>query len=75
MMAPEFSKAAAKLDGEVRFAKINTEDFPKVSSQHGIRGIPLMIMFQNGKEIARQAGAMPAAQIEGFVRSKVGVRV
>jgi thioredoxin 2 len=75
MMAPEFSKAAAKMDGEVRFAKINTEDFPKVSTQHGIRGIPLMIVFQNGKEIARQAGAMPAAQIEGFVRSKVGVKV
>ena len=75
MMAPEFSKAAAKMSSEVRFAKINTEDFPKVSTQHGIRGIPLMIVFQNGKEIARQAGAMPAAQIEGFVRSKIGVRV
>ncbi|NOX73681.1 MAG: thioredoxin TrxC [Alphaproteobacteria bacterium] len=75
MMAPEFSKAAAKLSGEVRFAKINTEDFPKVSTQHGIRGIPLMIVFQNGREVARQAGAMPAAQIEGFVRSKTGVNV
>jgi thioredoxin 2 len=72
MMAPEFAKAAQKLAPNVRFAKINTEDFPDVSAQHGIRGIPLMIVFQNGKEIARQAGAMPAAQIEGFVRAKVG---
>lgn len=70
-MAPEFSKAAAKMGSTVRFAKINTEDFPKVSAQHGIRGIPLLIMFQNGKEIARQAGAMPAAKIEAFVRGKV----
>lgn len=70
-MAPEFSKAAASLAPNVRFAKINTEDYPKVSAQHGIRGIPLLIMFQNGKEIARQAGAMPAAQIEAFVRGKV----
>jgi thioredoxin 2 len=75
MMAPEFSKAAAKMVPEVRFAKINTEDYPKVSTKHGIRGIPLMIIFQNGKEVARQAGAMPAAQIEGFVRAKTGVNV
>ncbi len=75
MMAPEFAKAAQKLAPNVRFAKINTEDFPAVSTQHGIRGIPLMIVFQNGREIARQAGAMPAAQIEGFVRAKTGVTV
>ena len=67
MMAPEFSKAATAMGGEGRFAKINTEDYPKVSTAHGIRGIPLMIVFQNGKEIARQAGAIPATQIEGFV--------
>jgi thioredoxin 2 len=75
MMAPEFSKAAAKMATEVRFAKINTEDYPNVSAKHGIRGIPLMIIFQNGREVARQAGAMPAAQIEGFVRAKTGVNV
>jgi thioredoxin 2 len=72
MMAPEFAKAAQELRGEVRFAKINTEDFPAVSQKHGIRGIPLMIVFQNGREVARQAGAMPAAQIVNFVRSKTG---
>jgi thioredoxin 2 len=44
-----------------------------VSQKHGIRGIPLMIVYQNGKEIARQAGAMPAQQIEGFLRAKTGV--
>lgn len=75
MMAPEFAKAAQWLKGEVRFAKINTEDFPAVSQKFGIRGIPLMIVFQNGREIARQAGAMPAAQIENFLRAKTGVSV
>jgi len=75
MMAPEFAKAAQSLRGDVRFAKINTEQFPAVSQKHGIRGIPLMIVFRNGREIARQAGAMPAAQIESFIRSKTGVSV
>lgn len=75
MMAPEFSKAAQALRGQVRFAKINTEQFPAVSQKHGIRGIPLLIVFQNGREIARQAGAMPAAQIENFLRAKTGTSV
>ena len=73
MMAPEFSKAAQTMKGEVRFAKINTEEFPQISQKFGIRGIPLMIVFKNGKEVARQAGAMPAAQIENFLRAKTGV--
>ena len=73
MMAPEFAKAAQSLRGQVRFAKINTEDYPAVSQRHGIRGIPLMIVFRNGREVARQAGAMQAAQIEAFLRDKTGV--
>lgn len=75
MMAPEFAKAAGKLASEARFAKINTEGFPEVSAKYGIRGIPLLILFQNGREVARQAGAMPSAQIENFIRAKTGMRV
>jgi len=75
MMAPEFARAARAMKSEVRFAKINTEDFPQVSQKHGIRGIPLLIVFRGGRELARQAGAMPALQIENFLRAKTGVTV
>jgi len=63
MMAPEFSKAAAELRGKARFVKLDTEAHPASGQLYGIRGIPLMVKFQGGKERARQAGAMPAAQI------------
>ena len=69
MMAPEFAKAARTLKGRARFAKINTEDFPAVSARLGIRGIPLLILWKNGREVARLPGARPAAEIEAFVRS------
>ncbi|MGR3364750.1 MAG: thioredoxin TrxC [Maritimibacter harenae] len=74
MMAPEFQKAAKALAPNARLAKINTEDFPNVSMKNNIRGIPALILYQNGREMARQAGAMPAKSIEDFVRShaKVG---
>jgi thioredoxin 2 len=73
MMAPEFVKAAASLGSGARFAKINTEDHPKVSMKNGIRGIPTMIVYQAGREVARQSGAVPARAIEEFVRSKARV--
>lgn len=68
MMAPEFAKAAKTLAGKARFAKIDTQDFPAISEKLGIRGIPLLILYAKGKEVARLSGARPAVDIEGFVR-------
>jgi thioredoxin 2 len=67
-MAPEYARAAKALSGKVRFAKINTEDNPAVSARLGIRGIPLLILWRKGREVARLPGARPAAEIEAFVR-------
>ncbi|RME16097.1 MAG: thioredoxin TrxC [Alphaproteobacteria bacterium] len=73
MMAPEFAKAAQTLAPNARLAKINTEEFPKVSMKNNIRGIPTMILYQNGREVARQSGAVPASAIVQFVRAKAKV--
>ena len=72
-MAPEFAKAGKALSGRVRFAKINTEDHPAVSQRLGIRGIPLLILWRGGREVARLAGSRPASEIAAFVRDKAGV--
>ena len=63
MMAPEFSKAAAALQGKARLVKLNTEAEPKAGASWNIRGIPTLVAFASGKERARQSGAMPAASI------------
>ncbi len=68
MMAPEFAKAAKALAPGVRLMKLNTEDHPQISARAGIRGIPALILYRGGREVARLAGARPAAEIEGFVR-------
>jgi len=67
MMAPEFEKAAVSMEPEVRFAKIDTEAEQALAANFQIRGIPTTIVFRDGKEVARQAGAMSTAQIEQFV--------
>ena len=67
-MAPAFAAAAKALRFKARFAKIDTEQFPAISERLQIRGIPLLILYVKGKEIARLSGARPAADIEAFVR-------
>lgn len=68
MMAPMFARAAVALEPEVRLLKVDTEALPEVAARFGIRSIPTLILFQGGREVARQAGAMDAASIERWTR-------
>ena len=69
MMAPAFEQAAATLEPEVRLAKLNTEEEQAIAARFGIRSIPTLALFRNGREVARQAGAMSAADIVRWVRA------
>ena len=71
MMAPAFEQAASQLEPRVRLAKINTEIEQTIASQYGIRSIPTMILFQNGRELARQSGAMGKSDIVMWVQTKI----
>ncbi|MBK5947339.1 thioredoxin [Rhodobacter veldkampii DSM 11550] len=70
-MAPEFQKAAAALAPQVRLAKIDTQANPDAATRYGIQGIPAFILFHKGREIARFAGARPAADLVSMVRAKL----
>ena len=69
MMAPEFAKAAGQLSPRMILAKLDTEAAPQSAGQFSITGIPTLILFQQGQEIARQSGAMNAQQILQWVAS------
>ena len=71
MMAPAYAQAAAQLAPGVRLAKLNTEAEPGVAARFGIRGIPTLIAFRNGREVARQSGAMDAAGLVRWIRASV----
>jgi thioredoxin 2 len=70
MMAPEFERAAGQLGAAARLAKLDTERAQGVAAQYGIRSIPTMVMFRHGREVARQSGAMRAADIVRWVESQ-----
>ena len=62
-MAPAYEQAAAQLEPRVRVAKVNTEEAQALGARFNIRSIPTLALFVNGREVARQAGAMGAADI------------
>lgn len=62
-MAPAFAQATGMLEPHFRLAKVNTEVEQGLAARFAIRSIPTLILFQQGREIARQAGAMGAADI------------
>lgn len=66
-MAPQFERAAAELEPRVRLGKVDTEAQPALAARFGIRSIPTLILFRGGREVARQAGAMSAADIVRWV--------
>jgi thioredoxin 2 len=66
-MAPQFEAAAREIEPTVRFAKLDTEAVPQIAARFAIRGIPTMIRFERGREVARQSGALEKSAIIRFV--------
>ena len=71
-MAPAFAQAAGMLEPQVRLAKLDTEANQALAARFGIRSIPTLTLFRGGREVARQAGAMGAADIVRWVRGQLG---
>lgn len=71
MMAPAYEQAAARLAPNVRLAKLNTEDEPDIAARFGIRGIPTLIAFRNGREVARQSGAVDLPRLVDWIATNV----
>ena len=66
--APVFDQAARQLSGRVRLAKLDSEAEPQLAGQLGIRSIPSLILFKDGREVARQSGAMALPQLLAWLR-------
>jgi len=67
MVAPELQKVAARQAGRAIVVKVNTDVLSDLGQRFGIRSIPTLAVFEDGKEIARETGARPAPEIEAFI--------
>jgi thioredoxin 2 len=69
VMAPFVDEVARDYQGRALIAKLNTELAQKTSHGLGIRGIPTVIVFRAGKEVARHTGAVPKAKLEELLKA------
>ncbi len=72
--APIFDQAASQWQTKLRLAKLNTEVEQGVASRWGIRSIPTLILFRQGKEVARMSGALPLPQLQQWLQQQ-GVKL
>ena len=72
MMAPAVDEVAAAYQGRALVGKLNTDLAPDTSTALGIRGIPTVIVYRGGKEVARQTGAVPKVKLEELLKTALG---
>ena len=73
-MAPAYEAAAKELEPDVRLIKLNSDNEQAIAGRLGIRGIPALLLYRGGAEVARSAGAMSARQIVEWTRAALSSR-
>jgi thioredoxin 2 len=69
MVSPILDQLASEYSGRVKIAKLNVDENPVVASQYGIRSIPSLIFFKNGKIVNTLMGAQPKAELQRHIQS------
>lgn len=66
-LAPVLEKLAAEYSGRVKLVKVNTDENPELASAFGIRSIPAVFGFRDGRPVAQFLGALPEGQVRAFI--------
>ena len=67
-LAPVIDEIAAQYAGQVDVFKMDIDQNPATPAQLGIRGVPTVILFKDGKAVGQVVGAVPKAQIENLIK-------
>jgi thioredoxin 1 len=67
-IAPVVDAIAEEYDGKVKVGKVNVDDSPATPGKYGVRGIPTIILFSDGKVVDQVVGAVPKAQLEALIK-------
>ncbi|WP_323017064.1 thioredoxin TrxA [Castellaniella sp.] len=67
MVAPLLDEAAAKYQDRVTIVKLNVDENPDSAAQYGIRGIPTLMLFKDGKVATTKVGALSRTQLQAFL--------
>jgi thioredoxin 1 len=68
-IAPALEAIAEELAGKLTIAKVNIDENPQTPTTYGVRGIPTLILFKDGKAVATKVGAAPRGELKRWVDS------
>jgi len=71
MIAPALEEIALEYKGRVTVAKVNIDENPMSPNTYGVRGIPTMILFKDGKPAATKVGAAPKSELKQWVANNL----
>ena len=71
MIGPSLEEIAKEMKGKVKIAKLNIDENPGVASKLGIRSIPTLMVFKDGKQVAMKTGAGPKSELQRWINSSV----
>ena len=71
MIGPALEEIAGELAGKLTVAKVDIDDNPMTPNQYGVRGIPTLILFKDGKQVATKVGAMPKSALKAWIESSL----
>jgi thioredoxin 2 len=71
MFAPVFAQAAAEQKTRMRLAKLDTDAEPAIAQRYGIRSIPSLLLFKQGQEVDRVAGALDPTRLRAWLSRHV----
>lgn len=74
MIAPALEEIATEMNGKVKIAKLNVDENPGVAGKYGIRSIPTLMVFKDGKHVATKTGAGPKSELSRWINASVGAR-
>jgi thioredoxin 1 len=70
-IAPALEEIAAEMKGQLTVAKMNIDENQRIASQYGVRGIPTLMLFKEGKLVATKVGAMPKSKMVEWIQSAI----
>ena len=68
MIGPALEEIAAEMQGKVKIAKVNVDENPNIASQFGIRSIPTLMLFKDGKLAGQKVGAAPKGDLSKWIQ-------
>ena len=71
MIAPILDDIAAEFAGRLKIVKINIDENEQTSAQFGVRGIPTLMIFKDGKNVATKVGALAKGQLTAFINASI----